>query len=406
MPVRRRCDSRRCHREADPMPFGNGVVAQAPIGEDVDPFAGDEELLALAALDDEPRRPGDRPGGRVVHPVPELESLAPALGEGPVGDGGRGRGGPAPATVSGVHPVPEPSRPVRAIDYDPDGADEALLDHDREDVSAGSRRGEVGDVALGLLEGGDLALSGHVGGRGERVEDGGCVLHVEGAEVRTLVWHRARVWRRSRRRPGAYAAGVLDQDVSDAYDARATEYAEHLGALDQMAAEDVALVERWRDATMGTLLDAGCGPGHWTDLLHDGHRDVVGVDLSAELVSAARARFPSLTFRHGSYRELPVGHANLGGILAWYSLIHAAPDTVPAILGEFASRLRPRGHLLLGYFDGEPGTELPHRVVTAYHWSAAALGAALDDAGFQVIERHARQDPGRRPHGAVWARLV
>ncbi|WP_309102386.1 class I SAM-dependent methyltransferase [Microbacterium sp.] len=200
-----------------------------------------------------------------------------------------------------------------------------------------------------------------------------------------------------------------DAAVAAAYDDRAKEYIALGSRIDQMDSSDRGAVARWRDGTSGVLLDAGCGPGHWTAFLHDGHRDVVGIDLSARLLARARAEYPHLSFAHGSFRHLPFAEESIGGILAWYSLIHLPPADVPGVLVEFARVLAPGGGLLLGFFDGEAGESFEHAVAPAWFWSADALDALLRDAGFAPVSGERRdRGPGemsRRPHGAVTATL-
>ena len=68
--------------------------------------------------------------------------------------------------------------------------------------------------------------------------------------------------------------------------------------------------------------------------------------------------------------------------------------------------LVPGGSLLLGFFDGDPGEPFDHTLVTAYWWSAAALGEVLAEHGF-VVERSATRREGvKRPHGDLTARLA
>ncbi|VXB99592.1 Malonyl-(acyl-carrier protein) O-methyltransferase [Microbacterium sp. 8M] len=197
-----------------------------------------------------------------------------------------------------------------------------------------------------------------------------------------------------------------DAGIGAAYDARAAEYIALIGSLDQMERSDVALVEQWRDETPGRLLDAGCGPGLWTAYLAEPGRDVIGVDVSAEFLAAARERHPELRFEAASILDLPFPESAFGGVLAWYSLIHLPPAEVPAALTELARVLAPGGRILIGFFDGEPGERFAHAVAPAYYWSAAALTALLGEAGLFVVHAERRdRDPGAvgsvRPHGAV-----
>lgn len=200
---------------------------------------------------------------------------------------------------------------------------------------------------------------------------------------------------------------MTDEQTAAAYDARAAEYIKLLGDISQLDAADADAVGRWRDATTGPLLDAGCGPGLWTAFLNESRHEAQGIDLSAEFIASARERHPGIGFRVGSFRDLPFEDASFGGILAWYSLIHTSPEDLPAILAEFARVLGPGGSILIGFFDGEPRGPFAHAVAPAYFWDAPALTTVLEDAGFAVTASERRdRNPGeasRRPHGSVTA---
>lgn len=153
----------------------------------------------------------------------------------------------------------------------------------------------------------------------------------------------------------------------------------------------------------GSVLDIGCGPGHWTDLLHRDGVDIQGVDLVPEFIDIARARFPGVPFRVASLRTLDVPESSLQGVLAWYSLIHFHPDELPAILSEIARALARGGHRLLGFFEGTAAAPFAHAVTTAYYWSIEQMRRMLLEAGFYVLDVQTRKDPGCRPHAAIAA---
>lgn len=192
-------------------------------------------------------------------------------------------------------------------------------------------------------------------------------------------------------------------DVQLAYDRRSDEYAELLGSMDAVHPADRMLVDYWSGDITGAVLDAGCGPGHWTGYLDQRGIAVRGLDLSPRFVEHARAAFPHITFEVGSLEAIPVVSESLDGILAWYSLIHLEPPQMPSALAEFARVLRPGGALLLGFFDGPDVVAFDHAVVTAYAWPALTLSQHLRTAGFEVTETYARTGPGYRPHGAITA---
>jgi len=193
-------------------------------------------------------------------------------------------------------------------------------------------------------------------------------------------------------------------EVRQAYTERAEEYISLLGSVADTHELDRELITRWAEPLDGLVLDAGCGPGHWTDHLRRLGHEAEGVDLTPAFVARAAERFPEVPFRVASFDDLGVPDAGLGGILAWYSLIHLKPERVPAALDEFARCIAPGGSVLLGFFDGASIEPFPHRVVTAYFWPPSAMAERLEAAGFVVEEVHTRCDDGRRPHAAIVAR--
>lgn len=196
-------------------------------------------------------------------------------------------------------------------------------------------------------------------------------------------------------------------EIGAAYDSRAAEYIDLFGTIEQLTAQDRDTIDTWRTGVRGRFLDAGCGPGLWSGFLAaGGTRDVVGVDASAEFVTAARGRFPEIPFHQADLAALPLADRSVGGILAWYSIIHTPPAELPAILGEFARVLTPGGSALIGFFDGEPGGAFDHAVHTAYYWSAQALADLLTPHRFTGEPASARQDPGARRQGDLVATLA
>src|SRR5690606_33924392 len=166
----------------------------------------------------------------------------------------------------------------------------------------------------------------------------------------------------------------------------------------------------WADATAGRILDAGCGPGLWTRFLHDAGHDVLGIDISAQLITHARAQHPHLELLHGTFAELALPDSSLGGVLAWYSLIHIPPEELPEILAEFVRVLVPGGSILIGFFDGTPREPFAHAVAPAYFWTPDALAALLEAAGFTVTSSESRPrvagEVSSRPHASVTAARV
>lgn len=193
--------------------------------------------------------------------------------------------------------------------------------------------------------------------------------------------------------------------VVDSYSGRAEEYTQLFGSIEAMNPLDIQAIDSWAKSLSGEVVDAGCGPGHWTDYLHQQGLNVVGIDIAPAFIEQATQRFPDVSFRVCSLLELDVPDASIDGVLAWYSLIHLTPEVLPLALAEFARALRPGGQLMIGFFVGESGAPFDHKVTTAYFWSLETLASLLREAGFAVVSSENRLDPNVREHGAISAVL-
>ncbi|KGJ75681.1 SAM-dependent methyltransferase [Cryobacterium roopkundense] len=191
--------------------------------------------------------------------------------------------------------------------------------------------------------------------------------------------------------------------VREAYADRAEEYTALLGSMANTHESDQRLVAKWASDLRGRVIDAGCGPGHWTEFLRELGVEAEGVDQVQEFIGRAKARFPAVPFRTGSLGDLDVPDGYAAAVLAWYSLIHLAPDELAPVLCEFARCIAPGGSLLIAFFEGDSVVPFSHAVTTAYFWPVGEMSVQLKTAGFVVYEVHTRTDPGKRPHAAIIA---
>ncbi|GAA1827777.1 class I SAM-dependent methyltransferase [Agromyces salentinus] len=192
--------------------------------------------------------------------------------------------------------------------------------------------------------------------------------------------------------------------VGSAYSRRAAEYTDLFGSVSAAHPSDRQLVTTWAGGIDGSVIDAGCGPGHWTQFLADLGLSARGVDLVPEFIERARAEYPGIPFEVGDLEELGCEPGAAGGILSWYSLIHHEPGSIRGPLAEFHRALRPGGTLLVGFFEGPVVERFDHAVIPAQRWPVAGLSAELVAAGFEVIESHVRKTVGERPQAAIIAR--
>ena len=129
--------------------------------------------------------------------------------------------------------------------------------------------------------------------------------------------------------------------MTSAYSTRAAEYADVIGTMDAVHHSDRHLVEAWVRSVDGAILDAGCGPGHWTNHLARLGCNIRGIDLVPDFIQHARGTYPDVRFDQGSIESVEGPDDALGGILSWFSTIHRDPSRISVPIAEFARVLRP-----------------------------------------------------------------
>ena len=192
--------------------------------------------------------------------------------------------------------------------------------------------------------------------------------------------------------------------VGSAYSRRAAEYTDLLGSMSAVHPSDRELVSTWARGIEGRVIDAGCGPGQWTDFLTGLGLTANGVDQVPEFIERARREYPGVPFDLGDLDHLDCGTGTVGGVLSWYSLIHHEPDTIRIPLGEFHRVLGPGGMLLVGFFEGPVVEQFDHAVTPAYRWPVEELSEELLAVGFDVVESRVRKTAGQRPLAAIVGR--
>ncbi len=164
-----------------------------------------------------------------------------------------------------------------------------------------------------------------------------------------------------------------------------------------------------RSETPRTVLDVGCGEGHFAaELAHAGF-NVVGVDVAEEPLRRARERHPELDLRIVPVRgDWPLADASFDVVWAGETIEHVA-DTA-AWLSQVRRVLRSGGSLLLSTPDHGRltllGLALSHRAFDAHFdprsdhlrfYTRRTLTCLLQDFGFQEIHVHgAGGIPGAR----------
>ncbi|WP_250000640.1 class I SAM-dependent methyltransferase [Actinoplanes sp. M2I2] len=195
-----------------------------------------------------------------------------------------------------------------------------------------------------------------------------------------------------------------------AYDVVAQSYADLLRDSVAESTWERLVLGAYAEIVRGPVVEAGCGTGRITAHLATCGVDIRGVDLSPGMITTARAEYPGLDFSVGSFLELGLPDASLGGLVSWYSLVHTPPEVLPRAFTEFARVLRPGGRLLLGYKAGNAKRTLTsgygHAIeLDVYEHRPEHIAELIAGAGLTETMRlvRAAEEPERQPQAYAMA---
>ncbi len=186
-------------------------------------------------------------------------------------------------------------------------------------------------------------------------------------------------------------------DIRQAYDIASEAYAhKFVNELDHKPL-DRELLSQFA-ALVGTeppVLDLGCGPGHTTEYLTSLGLHATGVDLSPRMIENAARLFPKSQFEVGDFCALRHESSSVGGILAFYCIVHLTPEQLAPAFTEMFRVLRDGGVLLLSFHVGSAVIHAENFLDTTAtldftFFETAQVEAALRDAGFAPIDLRVR----------------
>jgi SAM-dependent methyltransferase len=140
------------------------------------------------------------------------------------------------------------------------------------------------------------------------------------------------------------------------YDTTASKYEARF--LDELRDKprDRELLATFAKSVGDPVAEIGCGPGQIGAFVRQRGRRVVGVDISPEMVKLAKVRLDGALA--ADMRSLPLGTDCLGGLLAFYSVIHVRRAELEPVLREFHRVLRPGSRVLFSAHEGKDEVEL------------------------------------------------
>ncbi len=161
--------------------------------------------------------------------------------------------------------------------------------------------------------------------------------------------------------------------------------------------------------TSGQVLDLGCGPGRDARYLYNEGFQVIGVDLSSELLNIARQRVPG-----GLFLNMDISGTlsqswmeKCGGVWASASLVHVPLEKLSYSMGQISDVLVPQGVFYAKVMEGN-GSEI--RVSKRYgstpengekfwqYFTEDIFTKTLISSGFDILKFYREQNEFSSQH--------
>jgi ubiquinone/menaquinone biosynthesis C-methylase UbiE len=143
--------------------------------------------------------------------------------------------------------------------------------------------------------------------------------------------------------------------IENLYDSVAKEYAETFSGEHEKKPKDQEILKRFsiEIGDRRPVWDFGCGPGETAKYLKKLGIEISGLDLSEKILKQARTIHPEINFKKGNILELEFDDDSIGGVVAFYAIVHFTEKQVEIAFREVFRVLQQDGLFLLTYHIGE-----------------------------------------------------
>ncbi|MFN4146338.1 MAG: class I SAM-dependent DNA methyltransferase [Runella sp.] len=184
------------------------------------------------------------------------------------------------------------------------------------------------------------------------------------------------------------------KDIIDCYDKTAEKYADKFKNeldwkhFDQIILKAFAQTNR----TKGQLIDLGCGPGQTTKFLYDnGVINVLGTDISPEMVKVANKQYPSIKFVVADMLNLNFPEKSFGSAVAFYAIVHFNYEQIKTAFQEISKILIQGGEFLFSFHIGDYTVHMDsffdEKVnIDFYALQTEKIKELLEQTGFEIID--------------------
>ena len=189
------------------------------------------------------------------------------------------------------------------------------------------------------------------------------------------------------------------QNIIDCYNKTAKNYAEKF--IDELNHKhlDRILLKCFVDENInkGKLIDLGCGPGQTTKFIADQElTEIIGIDISEEMINVARSVNPHLHFETGDILKLEYPDKTFGSAVAFYSIVHFDHEEISRMFKEVKRVLKEDGQFLFSFHVGEDIVHLDDFLeqkvnIDFYFFDTEKIIDLVTGTGFEIIDVVERQ---------------
>jgi ubiquinone/menaquinone biosynthesis C-methylase UbiE len=205
------------------------------------------------------------------------------------------------------------------------------------------------------------------------------------------------------------------KDIIDCYDKTAENYADKFineladKHLDQILLK--AFCEQNKDK--GKLIDFGCGPGQTTKFLFDnGFQNILGTDLSTEMVKVAKRYNPNIKFEQADLLRLNYADKSFGAAIAFYAIVHFDYNQIQRALIEVKRVLSDNGEFLFSFHIGNEIVSLDRFLdkdvnIKFQFFEVDRIKKIIIEVGFDIIDiikRHPYKAEHQTERAYIWIR--
>ena len=150
------------------------------------------------------------------------------------------------------------------------------------------------------------------------------------------------------------------------------------------------------------ILDAGCGPGNISRYLMEKRPDlqILGIDLSPNMLALARKNNPSGDFRKMDCRNIAQLNQEFDGIVAGFCLPYLSEEETKKFIEDAAAKLKSGGLIYLSTMEDDPErsgwkTSSSGKKPELYirYYEATSLVKALEENQLKVLDVRRVKNP-------------